>query len=169
MPSASLPICQVTGLESGDDDNDDDGDVDKNDGDGVDDIDADDDDDDNLAKVVLCFTPNQCDGTPFFIFFDHFDHQDNPAHLDRSPGAHPHYRQVCRSPSPPRLPPMPPRPLSFGPAPTMTMSSPQVRVITFLIIELRSNHSNFEPVVLIHLCTDLSPHELNDVTDFEDG
>ena len=64
---------------------------------------------------------------------------------------------------------MPPRPLSFGPAPTMTMSPPQVRVITFLIIELRSNHSNFKPVVLILHCTDLSPRELKDVNlDFED-
>ena len=53
LPSASLPICQVTDLENGnDDDNDDDDDDDNNDDD------DNDDDDDNLAKVALCFTPN---------------------------------------------------------------------------------------------------------------
>ena len=49
LPSASLPICQVTDLENGDDDINDDDDNDNGDND---------DDDDNLAKVALCFTPN---------------------------------------------------------------------------------------------------------------
>ena len=55
LPSASLPICQVTDLENGDDDiNDDDDGVDD---DGDNDNGDNDDDDDNLAKVALCFTP----------------------------------------------------------------------------------------------------------------
>ena len=49
LPSASLPICQVTDLENGDDDINDDDDNDNGNND---------DDDDNLAKVALCFTPN---------------------------------------------------------------------------------------------------------------
>ena len=58
LPSASLPICQVTDLENGDDDIKDDDDDDDDDADNGDNDNGDNDDDgDNLAKVALCFTP----------------------------------------------------------------------------------------------------------------
>ena len=57
LPSASLPICQVTDLENGDDDINDDGDINDDDDDGDNDNGDNDDDDDNLAKVAHCFTP----------------------------------------------------------------------------------------------------------------